>query len=50
MDIKAGSERSKTSDFEIQTKLGQGSFGIVYKVKRKCKDTYYSDNNLSIED
>lgn len=35
MDKKA-SERSKISDFEIMNKLGQGSFGVVYKVKRKC--------------
>jgi len=26
---------SKLKDFEILAKLGQGSFGIVYKVKRK---------------
>jgi serine/threonine protein kinase len=36
MDNKrASNERSKLQDFEILTKLGQGSFGIVYKVKRK---------------
>ena len=28
---------SKLSDFEMQNKLGQGSFGVVYRVKRKCK-------------
>jgi len=26
---------SKLSEFDIQTKLGSGSFGIVYKVKHK---------------
>ena len=28
---------SKLLDYEILNKLGQGSFGIVYKVKRKGK-------------
>ena len=36
MDRKAISG-SKLNDYEISTKLGQGSFGIVYKVKRKGK-------------
>ena len=29
--------KSKLTDFEILNKLGMGSFGIVYKVKRKGK-------------
>ena len=28
---------SKLADFEMQSKLGQGSFGVVYRVKRKGK-------------
>ena len=28
---------SKLNDYDIQTKLGQGSFGIVYKIKRKSR-------------
>ncbi len=30
---------SKLSDYEIMSKLGQGSFGIVYKVKRKGNES-----------
>lgn len=29
------------SDFEIMKKLGQGSFGKVYKVKRKADNKFY---------
>lgn len=39
------SNSSKISDYEIQGKLGQGSFGIVYKVKRKRK---FASNKLFI--
>ena len=39
MDKKAGGN-SKLQDYEILTKLGQGSFGIVYKVKRKSKFSF----------
>ena len=34
MDNK-GSGKSKMQDFELLNKLGQGSFGIVYKIKKK---------------
>jgi len=27
---------TKLSDFELLEKLGDGSFSVVYKVKRKC--------------
>jgi len=30
----------KYSDFEIVTKLGSGSFGVVYKVKQKRIDFF----------
>lgn len=33
----AAQNSGKLSDYEIMTKLGQGSFGVVYKVKRKRK-------------
>jgi len=36
---KKSSNQSKLQDYEILNKLGQGSFGVVYKVKRKSK--YY---------
>lgn len=35
MDKNNKGGNSKLSDYEIMSKLGQGSFGIVYKVKRK---------------
>ena len=35
MEVKK--QTSKLQDYEILSKLGQGSFGIVYKVKRKSK-------------
>jgi len=39
MDIKPGAVggASKLQEYELGQKLGQGSFGIVYKVKRKSK-------------
>lgn len=37
MDKKASGNNSKLQDYEILSKLGQGSFGVVYKVKRKSK-------------
>ena len=32
-----GVANGKLNDYEILTKLGQGSFGVVYKVKRKSE-------------
>ncbi len=34
--------KSQLSDFEIQCELGHGSFGIVYKVKRKTDGKIYA--------
>ena len=34
--LKEDRKPSRFADFEILTKLGTGSFGIVYKVKHKC--------------
>ena len=39
---------SSLKDFEIQTKLGQGSFGIVYKVKRKIDNSHYVMKQINI--
>ena len=33
--------KSKLEDFEIIGKLGQSSFGVVYKVKRKSNKEIY---------
>jgi serine/threonine protein kinase len=41
MDKRPGGN-SKLTDYEIMTKLGQGSFGIVYKVKRKSNHLSFS--------
>ena len=35
-------------DFEIQGKLGQGSFGTVYKVKRKLDSATYVLKQINI--
>jgi len=32
---------SKMSDYETLGKLGQGSFGVVYKVRRKATGVLY---------
>jgi len=32
---------SKLNEFEILNKLGEGSFGLVYKVKRKADKNIY---------
>jgi len=33
--------KSKLEDFEIISKIGSGSFGVVYKVKRKSNKEIY---------
>ena len=40
--------KSKESDFEKIQKLGQGSFGIVYKVKRKQDGLIYVLKQIDI--
>lgn len=39
---------SSLSDFEIITKLGKGSFGVVHKVKRKSTKTIYVLKQINI--
>ena len=45
---KGSSSTGTISDFEIITKLGKGSFGVVYKVKRKSNKTIYVLKQINI--
>jgi serine/threonine protein kinase len=45
MDKRPGGN-SKLTDYEILTKLGQGSFGIVYRVKRKSNHSLFNQTNF----
>jgi NIMA (never in mitosis gene a)-related kinase 1/4/5 len=42
------SSKSSLKDFEILTKLGQGSFGTVFKVRRKLDKSFYVMKNIDI--
>lgn len=42
------STRSKLSDFEILSRLGSGSFGTVFKVKRLQDELLYVIKNVRI--
>lgn len=40
--------RSKIDSFDILTKIGSGSFGTCYKVRRKVDETLYVIKNIRI--
>ena len=40
---------SNMSNFEIQTKLGKGSYGVVYKVRRKSDNKIYVLKQINIQ-
>jgi NIMA (never in mitosis gene a)-related kinase len=42
------SVRSSTSDFEVLSRLGAGSFGTVYKVRRHADGELYVIKNVRI--
>lgn len=42
--------RSKLQDFEVLSRLGSGSFGTVFKVRRLIDDNLYVMKNVRIVD
>lgn len=42
--------RSKLQDFEVLSRLGSGSFGTVFKVRRLVDDNLYVMKNVRIVD
>lgn len=40
--------RSRITDFEVLSRLGSGSFGTVFKVKRIVDNNYYVIKNVRI--
>lgn len=49
MNGKLGAQKSnRLKEFDILTKLGQGSFGVVYKVRRKEDSNIYVLKQIDI--
>ena len=46
---RISSSKSQLSDFDILNKLGKGSFGVVYKVRRKTDNQIYVMKQIDIK-